>query len=86
MKNLLNIPLIFIIIFWTFPDSLLAQQNKKAIENEMQNLNESLAFANELVLAFGNRRARQVLQEAKRSMDRAIEQFRMNNLVRSTLL
>jgi len=86
MKTLTNIILIFLFIILIFIESLLAQHNRIFIENELQRLNESLSFANELVLAFGNRQARQALQEAKRSMDKAIEQFRQNHLDRSKFL
>lgn len=83
MKSLISLILSFLFAFWMHPDSLLAQHTRIIIDNELRKLDESLSFANELVLAFGNRQARQAIREAKKSMDKAIEQFRLNRLNRS---
>lgn len=59
------------------------QQNKILIESELQRLKESFSFANELVTAFGNREARHLLDDAKRSIDNATEFYRLNRLDRA---
>ena len=83
MKKLLTIILALILTILMQPTYLGSQSQKTVIEDKFQRLNKSVSFAEELVMAFGNQAAKQLLLDAKKSIERSEDFFRRDQLVRA---